>query len=71
VKARVRGRASAPGTLTIRLQGRGLNLGNPSSVLPLAVLLVVDDPTATTGQCGATTFAQCTSLHGGAVVRCR
>jgi hypothetical protein len=34
-------------------------------------MIIFDVPTATTGQCGATTFAQCTVAHGGATVRCR
>jgi hypothetical protein len=34
-------------------------------------MVIIDVPTATTGECGATTFASCTVAHGGATVRCR
>jgi hypothetical protein len=70
VKARVRGSAADPGTFTVRLQGRGLDLGGAAGDLPLAVTIVIDVPTATTGECAGTAFARCASAHAGAVVRC-
>ena len=48
--------ASAPGELKIVVQGRNAAFLLGPGDLPLAATIVVDPPTATTGQCGAVTF---------------
>jgi YVTN family beta-propeller protein len=71
VKARLRATAAAPGTMSVRLLGVGIDLGQAGAELPLSATIVVDAPTATTGECAESTFASCVSVHGGGVVRCR
>jgi hypothetical protein len=61
---------ATPGRLKFRVKGRDAALppgvGNP----PLAVVIVLDPPVATTGQCGEGTIP-CTTNGSGSTRRCR
>ena len=48
--------ANTPGHLRFVVVGRGMTLAVTPASLPLRATLVVDVPTATTGQCGEATF---------------
>jgi hypothetical protein len=63
--------AADPGAMTVRLQARGVDLDTADADLPLTATIVVDAPTATTGERASTTFGSCAALHGGVVVRCK
>ncbi len=64
--------AKTPGKLRFVVQGRGLTL--PAATLPLHATLVIDVPTATTGQCADLIFtgpAHCKTKPNGTAIVCR
>lgn len=71
--------ASAPGLLTVTVQGRGIVSGVPPEAhLPLKATVVLDPPFATTGLCAEVTFPgppgvnpACTDHRDGTTVNCR
>ena len=71
--------ASAPGLLTVSVQGRGIVAGVPPEAhLPLKATVVLDPPFATTGLCTEVTFPgppgvnpTCTDHRDGTTVNCR
>jgi hypothetical protein len=71
--------ASAPGLLTVSVQGRGIVSGVPPEAhLPLKATVVLDPPFATTGLCAEVTFPgppgvnpTCTDHRDGTTVSCR
>ena len=52
----VKGIAKTAGQLRFVVVGRGMTLAVTPASLPLRATLVIDVPTATTGQCGEATF---------------
>ena len=69
-KVQVKQRPSIPGLLEFRVKGKRASLppvpGNP----PLAAILILDPPTATTGQCGEKLLT-CTSNGSASSRRCQ
>lgn len=60
-----------PGLLKISVEGKGGTYPVAAATLPLRALLVLDPPTAETGQCGVTSFAPAGCRNDGRTVRCR
>src|SRR3989442_1608039 len=63
---------ATPGALAFVVEGRHVALGDLRYVLPVKLSLVVDSPTASTGQCGETWVRQalCKLDRSGRTLRC-
>jgi parallel beta-helix repeat protein len=59
-----------PGLVEFRVQGVRGSYPVDATQLPLGAFVVVDAPTAETGQCGHAAFPAATCAHDGAIVRC-
>jgi hypothetical protein len=70
MKVRIAQKATAPGTLKFSVRGKNGSWTVASNGLPVKGTLVIDSPTATTGQCGEAT-PPCRIIGNGRTVLCR